>query len=281
MESNGSAALAVVEPSNSLDANVGVLMRRATDVAGVCREIVMKTAQAIQGRKYVRVEGWQAIAVAYGCVASARDVEEIPGGVRAIGEVRRMSDGAVVATAEGYVGSDETTWYGGVDARGKKHEPRPKFAIRAMAQTRAISRACRSAFSFVVTLIDGNLSTTPFEEADGLIVDGTIEPPAPTGVAGLKAKLAPPSPPKANASPPRAVASQPPSNGATPTHDRSMSFVFGRDKGVALKDLEEGSLKWFESALLRDLDDASKSKWHEKTRQQLTTLRAELAWRGL
>ncbi len=55
---DGNAALAVIEPvTNSLEANVGVLMRRATDVAGVCREIVTKTAQSIQGRKYVKVEG--------------------------------------------------------------------------------------------------------------------------------------------------------------------------------------------------------------------------------
>jgi hypothetical protein len=33
-----------------------------------------------------------------------------------------------------------------------------------MVQTRAISRACRSAFAHVVVLIDGNLSTTPAEE---------------------------------------------------------------------------------------------------------------------
>jgi hypothetical protein len=33
-----------------------------------------------------------------------------------------------------------------------------------MAQTRAISRVCRSAFAFVVVLIDSDLSTTPAEE---------------------------------------------------------------------------------------------------------------------
>jgi hypothetical protein len=33
-----------------------------------------------------------------------------------------------------------------------------------MAQTRAMSRACRSAFGFVVTLMDAGLETTPAEE---------------------------------------------------------------------------------------------------------------------
>lgn len=135
--------------------------RQSTDVAHVCREIVNQTAKNIGGRRYVQVEGWQSIATAYGCVASARDVEKIEGGYRAIGEVRRIDNGAVIATAEGFVGDDETTW-------GK----RPVYARRAMAQTRAISRACRSAFAHVVVLIDKSLSTTPAEE----VPEGGFEP---------------------------------------------------------------------------------------------------------
>jgi hypothetical protein len=128
-------------------------MRQATDVAGVCREIVMKTAQNIQGRKYVRVEGWLAMARAFGCTVGTRDVEKVEGGIRAMADVRRITDGAVIATAEGFVGEDEKMWAG-----------RPVYARRAMAQTRAVSRACRSAFAFVVVMIDEGLSTTPAEE---------------------------------------------------------------------------------------------------------------------
>lgn len=142
--------------------------RASTDAAGLCREIVLKTAMEIQGRKYVRVEGWQAIAIAHGCTGSAREVEAIEGGVRAIGEIRRMSDGAIIALAEGFVGADEPTWFGGTSTdrwgKTKTLPKRPDYAIRAMAQTRAISRACRSAFAHVVVLIDANLSTTPAEE---------------------------------------------------------------------------------------------------------------------
>lgn len=131
--------------------------RASTDAAGLCREIVLKTAQNIQGRKYVRVEGWQAIAVAHGCVASAEDVRRVndegAGGFSAMGVIRRMSDGAEIARAEGFVGDDESMW-----------AKRPVYARRAMCQTRAISRACRSAFAHVVVLIDSNLSTTPAEE---------------------------------------------------------------------------------------------------------------------
>ena len=132
---------------------VAAYHRQATDVAGVCKDIVHQTAQSIGGRKYVRVEGWQAIATAHGCVASARDVEKIEGGWRAIGEVRRMDTGSVIATAEGFLGTDEPVW-----------AKRPEYAKRAMCQTRAISRACRSAFAHVVVLIGGGLETTPAEE---------------------------------------------------------------------------------------------------------------------
>ena len=143
--------------------------RQATDVAGVCKDIVHQTAQSIGGRKYVRVEGWQAIATAHGCVASARDVEKIEGGWRAIGEVRRMDTGSVIATAEGFLGTDEPVW-----------AKRPEYAKRAMAQTRAISRACRSAFAHVVVLIGGGLETTPAEEVPA---EGFQDSPRPAPAA--------------------------------------------------------------------------------------------------
>ena len=122
-----STALTVAQPTNA------ELYRTSTDAAGLCREIVMRTAMAIQGRKYVKVEGWQAIAVAHGCTAGARDVERVDGGVRATGEIRRMSDGALLAQAEGFVGEDEPVWFGGsaTDRYGKtkNHDKRPDYAI--------------------------------------------------------------------------------------------------------------------------------------------------------
>ena len=127
--------------------------KQASVCAAICKDIVSKTALSIAGRKYVRVEGWQAIAVAHGCIASSKDVEKTETGIRAIGEVRRITDGLVLSTAEGFVGNDEATW-------GQRDE----YAKRAMAQTRAISRACRSAFAHVVVMMDAGLETTPAEE---------------------------------------------------------------------------------------------------------------------
>lgn len=148
---NGNGALTIHQPTNVES------WRASTDAAGMCGEIVKKTAMNIQGRRYVKLEGWQALAIAHGCVASADQVERVNdegmGGFRAIGIVRRMSDGAEISRAEGFVGDDEKMWAG-----------RPVYARRAMVQSRAISRACRSAFAHVVVLIDSNLSTTPAEE---------------------------------------------------------------------------------------------------------------------
>lgn len=131
------------------------IMGRAGSVADACRQIVGRTVSTIQGRKYVQIEGWEAIAVAHGCALSAVNVERIEGGIRAIGEVRRMSDGHLIATAEGFVGDDEKTW-----------KSRPEYAKRAMAQTRAMSRAARSSFAHVIVMMDDNLSTTPAEEIE-------------------------------------------------------------------------------------------------------------------
>lgn len=151
--------LAVTRP---LGADVDAY-RASTEAADLCKDIVLATSVTIQRRQYVPVEGWQAIAVAHGCAASSRDVQRVEGGIRAVGEVRRMSDGRLISTAEGFVGEDEAVWFGGqVDNRS--YPKRAEYAIRAMAQTRAISRACRSAFAHVVVMMNKGLATTPAEE---------------------------------------------------------------------------------------------------------------------
>jgi hypothetical protein len=106
-------------------------------------------------------------------------VEKIEGGWRAIGEVRRMDTGSVIATAEGFLGTDEPVW-----------AKRPEYAKRAMAQTRAISRACRSAFAHVVVLIGGGLETTPAEEvpAEGFS-DSPRPAPSPRQVPRLAEEI--------------------------------------------------------------------------------------------
>lgn len=130
-------------------------IRQSKDVAGACKEIVSRSAIQIQGKKYVPVEGWMAIATAHGCNLSVTDVKAIDGGISAKGIVRRISDGLILGEAEGFVGEDEKMWAN-----------RPMYARRAMASTRAMSRAARSVFAHVVVLMDAGLSTTPAEEME-------------------------------------------------------------------------------------------------------------------
>lgn len=151
--------MAAVEPTTP-----HALMRRATDVAGVCREIVLKTACEIQGRKFVKVEGWESIATAHGCFVGAEDAKRAYDkegnhiGYEAR-SVMRNSHGDIIATGEGFVGFDEKDRKGNATWKN-----RAEYAGRAMAQTRSISRVCRSVFAHVVVLIDAGLSTTPAEE---------------------------------------------------------------------------------------------------------------------
>lgn len=149
--------------------------RASTNAATLCAAIVKQTAKPIQGKRYVAVEGWQAIVIAHGCTASAHSVEKIEGGFRAIGEVRRMNDGQLIAQAEGFLGDDEGMW-----------AKRPVFARRAMAQTRAISRACRSAFAHVVVMIDADLGTTPAEEMEAVVDQAPREKLTSTGETRTK-----------------------------------------------------------------------------------------------
>lgn len=235
------------------------LYRRATDVADVCREIVLKTAMTIQGKRYVKIDGWQSLANTFGCVASARDVKKVEGGITAIGEIRRMSDGAIIATGEGFVGEDEPMWAG-----------RPEYARRAMAQTRACSRACRTAFAFVVTMIDANLSTTPAEEVpEGGFNDATKAMPKPAGVEALRQQVAP-------ASPPRPV---PGPNGAVRTHP-PLTLRFGKATGKTSYEVTDSSLDWYIKCATESLTDPKKADYRQKNEADLAFLQAEKDFRA-
>ena len=160
----------------------GHVITLVNQVAGACKAIVGASCMQIQGRNYIKVEGWQAIAAAHGCTASADSVTTLEGGIAAMATIRRLTDGAILGQAEGFVGDDETMW-----------AKRPLYARRAMAQTRAISRACRSAFAHVVVAMNAghgtNYSTTPAEEvpADGF----SDRQPAPARQVTHEAKAQP------------------------------------------------------------------------------------------
>jgi hypothetical protein len=154
-------------------------------------------------------------------VASARDVERLEDGYRCIGEVKRMDNGQVISSAEGFLGDDEPMW-----------EKRPTYAKRAMCQTRAISRACRSAFAHIVVLIDKSLSTTPAEEVpyggfQDINTDKYEEAP--------KASPEPAKISKADLADITAKINKP--NITNGTEPRDMELKFGKHKGSTLREV--------------------------------------------
>jgi hypothetical protein len=144
------------------------LMHRAAGIATEVRDIVQAKglASRIQGRSFVRVEGWQAAAGLMGCNPTETLVErQEDGGYVATVEVRRSIDGFVVARASALCGMDESTWAN-----------RPEYARRSMAVTRATSKACRLAFGWIIAL--AGYETTPREE----MPEDEPETPAPAPV---------------------------------------------------------------------------------------------------
>lgn len=133
-------------------------IRLATDVAGLCKQAVVKNSIKISGKNYVKVEGWQTIGAAYGCLAEIESVEEATvegvNGLKSWSRLKRISDGAILSRASAFLGDDE-------DQRGIIGK---KYARYAKVQTRAISRILSNAFRFVVTMMDAGLETTPAEE---------------------------------------------------------------------------------------------------------------------
>ncbi len=165
-------------------ANAIMLAGKAADA---CRQIVNQTAITIQGKKYVPVEGWQSIANVMGFFISADESarEYNPKGEmigwKAKGYVRDRQ-GVIIGTGEGFVGLDEK------DSKGRlTWGARAEYAGRAMAQTRAQSRAGRAVFAFIVTMI-GGLKTTPAEEMSASDIDP--EPEASPEQKALHASMA-------------------------------------------------------------------------------------------
>ena len=107
-------------------------------------------------------------------------------------ELVRMSDGACISRASAECGSSDE-----LDKYGKPiWSTRPRYARRSMAQTRATGKACRLAFSWIMSL--AGYEPTPAEEMIP-IVDAVVgqEPvvtvpvpiPEPTHITASQQKL--------------------------------------------------------------------------------------------
>ena len=109
---------------------------------------------------------------------TAREVKttEQDGIYIAIVELVRMSDGACISRASAECG-EEKPW-----------NTRPRYARRSMAQTRATGKACRLAFSWIMSL--AGYEVTPAEEMTPIIeAEKQPEPPPPTKITASQHKL--------------------------------------------------------------------------------------------
>jgi len=150
-------------------ANPRALVEGAAEIAGVLARVIKSRGLSVtlEGRQYVKVEGWTTLAIMLGVVAREVETREEFGVYTAIAELVRMSDGAVISRASAECGDPDE-----VNRRG---EPtwanRPRFARRSMAQTRSVGKACRLAFSWIMAL--GGYETCPAEEMEAALTGNT------------------------------------------------------------------------------------------------------------
>ena len=156
IEAPDTVELGVVRGSNPK-----ALVAAATEAANALASVIesKKLYSNIQGKRFVRCEGWTTLAAIMGVLPRERSVVEAPEGVFiATVDLVRLSDGAVISSASAECGSDDE-----VDKYGKPlWSARPRYARRSMAITRATAKVCRIAFSWVMAL--AGFEVTPAEE---------------------------------------------------------------------------------------------------------------------
>ena len=215
-----SEALVKVEPTSDLPvrATPREIITQATEEADVLASVIegQRLYSMIQGKKFVKVEGWVTLATLRGCLPREVSVVEMPEG-RYVAEVElvRMSDGSVLTKASAECGGPEDSVW----------TKRPPNARRSMAITRATGKACRVAFSWVMAL--SGFEVTPAEEMDH--------------VGGQPQEEASGPAPRAN----QATSRQWPARGVPPPSAVDASPVWrGKFKGMTTKDGETNGKPW-------------------------------------
>lgn len=131
----------------------------ASDMAKSLADVIRKQRlyTSIQGKDYVRVEGWTTLGSMLGFLPREVSVHEhSDGSYEAKVELYSLKTGQVVGQASALCSIDEKRW-GNAD----------KFARRSMAITRATGKAYRLGFSWIMTL--AGYEPTPAEEMPEII----------------------------------------------------------------------------------------------------------------
>lgn len=137
---------------------------QATEIANVLSSVIEKQGlfTLIQGKKYIRAEGWQTLGTFLGVVPREKSVvRQEDGSYEAYVEIVKFKDGTIVGGGSALCSRKEKRW-GSAD----------EYAVRSMAITRATGKAFRVGFSWIVTL--AGYQPTPEEEIPQAVVIPTV-----------------------------------------------------------------------------------------------------------
>lgn len=141
--------------STDAESQLAEARERARVLVKVVNEQGLSKTFGNSKKPHVFVEGWQFLASQFGLIPDVEWTKELDNGWEARACLRRLSDGMVIAHGDGECRRDEGNW-----------KNRDSYAIRSMAQTRAVSKVCRIALSSVMVMAGFN--ATPAEEMDGI-----------------------------------------------------------------------------------------------------------------
>lgn len=149
----------------------------ASEIAEVLANIIdrQKLYSLIQGKKYVKVEGWQTLGTFLGIIPKERSVTRLSdGSYEAFVDLIKFADGKVVGGGSALCSIAEKRW-----------SSADEYARRSMAITRATGKAFRSAFSWIITL--AGYEATPEEEIPRTEAPKNVS--APTKARDLKSEI--------------------------------------------------------------------------------------------
>ncbi len=241
------------------------VLSRASAVATVLQKMLkaQKLTSNISGKDYILAEGWTCLGSMLGVFARTAWTKPIEGGWEARVEAV-TKNGEVVGAAEASCLRSERNW-----------KTRDDYALRSMAQTRAMGKALRMPLGFVAVL--AGYEAVPFDEMPHEATGGRVSAPAAED-ASLVGEIVDESdvPLALRADPNRTYDHDPFAEGGGPSLDSPGSpppedgwpgsFVIriGKNKGMTLDELGASSKGkgWMKWALENLKDDDSAATEH-------------------
>jgi hypothetical protein len=164
------------------------VLKQAQAVADALVPILVKQQlyKVINGKKFVYCDGWTTMTAMLGVFPQVVWSRRVPHQTECIYEARvemKTPTGHVISAGEAMCSSREEKW-----------RDRDEFQIRSMAETRAVGKACRVGFAWILRL--AGYEGTPAEEMEGIPeVRGAQPPPPPPPPKAPPAAEEPPKDP--------------------------------------------------------------------------------------